>query len=63
MKRSESNDLGEMNQKDHILRLARGAHRSNTSFERFIELLKIYVDDETAIDRQPLSGFWYLGGA
>lgn len=51
-----------MNEKDHILRLAIGAHRLNVPFTDFIEGLNLYVHDETAIDRQPLLGWWNWGG-
>lgn len=51
-----------MNQKDHILRLAVGAHRLNVPFDHFIEGLNLYVQDETAIDRQPLLGWFNFGG-
>lgn len=46
-----------MNQKDHILRLAVGAHRLNVPFVDFIEGLNLYTQDETAIDRQPVMMF------
>ena len=62
MKRSESN-LPNMEQKDHILRLARGAIFLGLTQEEFLIGLKLYVDDETAIDNQPLLGWWLVGGA
>ena len=60
--RSDSN-LSEMEQKDHILRLARGASRLDVSLAEFTQRLAMYVDDESEIDRQPLVGWWSVGGA
>lgn len=67
-KRSETNDFtkqGGMTEKDHILRLARGALMDDLTLEQFIELaLKPYVDgNDTTLDDQPLCGWWYMGGA
>lgn len=62
--RSETNEFAQgMEQKDHILRLVRGAIFLNVSQEELLKGIKMYVDDETAIDRQPLFGWWNLGGA
>jgi len=67
IKRSETNDYrpyGGMEQKDHVLRLARGALAEGLNLAQFIELLKIYVDgnDDTVLDKAPLIGYWNLGG-
>ena len=63
-KRSETNSFPDgMEQKDHILRLARGAEREGIPFKVFIAGLGNYVDDELLIDDQPLFGWWNMGGA
>jgi len=51
-----------MQQKDHILRIARGAAEKGASWSLFIAQLERYVDDEKVIDEQPLYGWWQLGG-
>lgn len=62
--RSQSN-AGDMEQKDHVLRLARGALTKDRDLNRFIELLEIYVDSETdeILETNPLYGYWAMGGA
>lgn len=61
--RSQSN-CGEMEQKDHVLRLARGVAFRDGNLAEFISLLCRYVDadDDTVLDQQPLYGPWMLGG-
>lgn len=60
-KRSETL-LSKLEQKDHILRLARGARECGVSFEGFTAGLIDYVNDERTLDNQPLVGWWNLGG-
>ena len=62
--RSKSNS-GDMEQKDHVLRLARGIAFRDGNLSDFISLLCRYVDsdDDTILDQQPLYGPWMLGGA
>ena len=62
--RSQSNEAG-MEQKDHILRIARGVASNRESFEKFIGLLEIYVDceDESVLDDQKIYRYWIMGGA
>jgi hypothetical protein len=61
--RSQSN-AGDMEQKDHILRLARGVKTKDQGIDELLALLTIYVDadDDTILDTQPLLGYWSLGG-
>ena len=62
--RSRSN-AGGMEQKDHILRLARGVSCKGGSLADFIRLLAAYVDadDDTILDQYPYIGVWMMGGA
>lgn len=57
--RSRSN-CGDMEQKDHVLRIARGVEFYGGSLRDFIELLSMYVDGETdeILDEQPLYRHW-----
>ena len=62
--RSQSN-ARDMEQKDHVLRVARGVQTKGEDFDRFLELLCVYVDadDDRALDEQPLYRYWAHGGA
>ena len=65
-RRSDTNAFPDgMEQKDHILRLARGVECEGGSLRDFIGLLKLYVDaaDDTGLDSNPLYQYWQIGGA
>lgn len=62
--RSQSNE-GNMEQKDHILRLARGAKCKELSLDDLIRLIEEYVDseDDKILDVRTHYAFWAMGGA